>query len=150
VILFCSDPLNPRRPDGHFAAEAEVAGAARALIDHDALLAGDAAAAVGRVPAGSGPYWYRGWMIPVQRYADLAAALAARGVGLHTSPERYRRAHELPGWIDVFRDVTPETVWAVDPADAIARAPFGGPGSIMRLVGRHAVECATNLMINGS
>ncbi len=55
-----------------------------ALLDHDALLAGDAAGAVARVARDSGPYWYRGWMVPSARYAELEAALGARGCALLT------------------------------------------------------------------
>lgn len=57
-ILSCADPLNQRRTDPHFAAETAAArelGATVGLIDHDLLLAGDAAAAVRNVPATSGP-----------------------------------------------------------------------------------------------
>ena len=136
ALLFCSDPLAPRRVDGQYAAEAELvrdAGAPVALIDHDALLAGDAAAAVRRVPAGLGPAWYRGWMIPSDAYAALVDALDARGVELMTSPEDYRRAHELPGWYAVFADVTPPSVWSVGvPSDIAALvAPLpAGPGIV--------------------
>jgi ATP-grasp domain, R2K clade family 3 len=151
VILFCADPLNPRRVDEHFAAEAETAGTARALIDHDALLAGDVTAAVRRVPAGSGPCWYRGWMIPSQRYGRLSAALASRGASVCTTPDRYRRAHELPGWIGTFRDVTPRTIWAVDPADAIARAgeTFDGPMIVKDFVKSRKHEWAEACFVPG-
>jgi hypothetical protein len=117
-ILFCSDPLNARRVDEHFAAEADAVRAACgavALIDHDALLRGDAEAAVRRVPRDLGTAWYRGWMILTGRYQDLSQALAARGCDLLVSPGDYRRAHELPGWYDTFADVTPRSVWI--PAD---------------------------------
>jgi hypothetical protein len=56
--MFCSDPLNARRVDTHFTAEADAARAAGGtvtLIDHDALLRGDADAAVQRVPRDLGP-----------------------------------------------------------------------------------------------
>ncbi|WP_330294922.1 ATP-grasp domain-containing protein [Streptomyces sp. NBC_00503] len=114
TVLYCSDPLNERRVDSHFAAEAgalRAAGAATALIDHDALLAGDAERAVARVPAGAGELWYRGWMIPARRYAELAAALRERGSALRVSPEAYRRAHELPGWYEAFAGLTPPSGW---------------------------------------
>lgn len=113
-VLFCADPLRPRRVDEHFAAEADAvreAGGTVGLIDHDALLRGDADAAVARVPRDLGPAWYRGWMIPAARYRELAAALTARGAGLLVSPDDYRRAHELPGWYEVFAAVTPRSVW---------------------------------------
>lgn len=114
TVLYCSDPLNERRVDAHFAAEARelrAAGAATALIDHDALLAGDAERAVAGVPAGAGELWYRGWMIPVLRYAELDAALRERGGTLRVSPETYRRTHELPGWYEVFAELTPPSGW---------------------------------------
>lgn len=45
-LLSCADPLNRRRADPHFAAEVTVAralGAVVGLIDHDLVVAGEAA-----------------------------------------------------------------------------------------------------------
>ncbi|MFG2832616.1 GNAT family N-acetyltransferase [Streptomyces sp. NPDC048434] len=114
LLLLPGDPLRPRRTDPHFAAEAtaaQSAGAATAVLDHEALTAGDAEAAVARVPRDAGPVWYRGWMLPAGRYAELSAALTTRGCRLLTSPAAYRSAHELPGWYDTFRALTPHSVW---------------------------------------
>ncbi|MFC7330978.1 ATP-grasp domain-containing protein [Marinactinospora rubrisoli] len=143
ALLYPSDPLTPRRVDRHFGAEAAEArelGAGIILLDHDALLRGDTAEAIRRVPAGAGPLWYRGWMIPAGRYADLAAALAGRGAALAVPPGRYRRAHELPGWYPVFEPVTPASVWTPLPDPARPPAPAdlaalaaplgGGPGVV--------------------
>ena len=113
TVLFCVDPLTPRRVDAHFAAQAAMVrdlGGTVALIDHDALLTGDAPLAVRKVPRDVGPVWYRGWMIPSARYYDLAQALTARGTTLHVTPDRYRAAHELPGWYASFEAVTPQSV----------------------------------------
>ncbi|MFE7241304.1 ATP-grasp domain-containing protein [Streptomyces sp. NPDC057580] len=113
-FLFCSDPLRSTRPDAQFAGEAETVrecGGRVALLDHDALLAGDLGAALARVERGSGPYWYRGWMIPASRYEELERALTARGCSLMTDASAYRRAHELPGWYEVFAGLTPRSVW---------------------------------------
>lgn len=113
-VLYCCDPLDPRRTDGHFAAEAHevrARGGQVALIDHDALLSGDAERAVARVPAGLGLVRYRGWMIPAERYGRLGTALARRGARLLTDPEQYRSAHELPGWYAAFADLTPPGGW---------------------------------------
>lgn len=113
-VLYCSDPLRPRRVDAHFAAEAaavRACGAVVALLDHDALLAGDLRRAVGGVPAGLGAAWYRGWMIPAGRYTQLAEALAERGGGLVVGPDQYRAAHEFPGWYRCFAALTPASVW---------------------------------------
>lgn len=114
TVVFCADPLNHRRVDPHFAREA---AAVRdhygnvAIIDHDALRHGDAAAAIRRVPRDLGPAWYRGWMVTGAEYAALAGALKERGTPLLTHPEDYRRAHELPGWHDTFAGLTPTSVW---------------------------------------
>ncbi|MDT0469795.1 ATP-grasp domain-containing protein [Streptomyces gibsoniae] len=113
-VLYCRDPLNPRRVDEHFAPEAQEVranGGAVGLIDHDALLQGDAQQAVAHVPAGLGNAWYRGWMIPSDRYAALAEALSRRGIELLVATEQYRAAHELPGWYSTFVDITPASVW---------------------------------------
>lgn len=114
MVLFCADPLAPSKVDPHFVQQAvavrEVGGTV-AVIDHDSLLAGDVPAAVGRVPHDMGSVWYRGWMIPSDRYRQLAVALADRGVDLIVTPDRYRTAHELPGWYATFADVTPASVW---------------------------------------
>ncbi|WP_316529156.1 ATP-grasp domain-containing protein [Kitasatospora brasiliensis] len=114
AIIFPADPLNPRRPDPHFAWEARMLrelGGGHHLVDHDALLAGRAEEAVRRVPRDSGPLWYRGWMLPSARYADFAAALTARGGNLLTSAPGYAAAHELPGWYGVFEGATPASAW---------------------------------------
>ncbi|GAA1977011.1 ATP-grasp domain-containing protein [Kitasatospora viridis] len=135
TILLPQDPLNPRRVDPHYSYEAQLVrglGGETALVDHDALLAGDAAEAVRRVPAGTGPAWYRGWMLPVQAYAGFVRALAERGCHLLTSAAAYRTAHELPGWYGTFEGATPDSVWLPADADrgalAEAAARLGGRG----------------------
>ncbi|WP_106398171.1 ATP-grasp domain-containing protein [Actinocorallia populi] len=114
TVLFCADPLDPRRVDPHFAREAETVratGGALALLDHDLLRRGEAAEAVRRVPRGVGGLWYRGWMVTAAEYHAMAKALADRGGHLMTPPDGYRRAHELPGWYETFAGVTPPSVW---------------------------------------
>lgn len=136
VILLPADPLTPGRPDPHFLREArrvEELGGGHVLLDHDALLAGDVRAAVRRVRAGSGPLWYRGWMVPSPAYAALSETLAERGRPLLTSPASYADAHELPGWYPVFEGSTPESVWVPGlPVDygqvAAAARELGGRG----------------------
>lgn len=114
TVLYCSDPMNERRVDAHFMAEARqlrAVGGTVLLVDHDALLAGDPERAVTRVPHGAGAVWYRGWMVPADRYAELDAALRRRGGELTVTPEAYRRAHELPGWYATFARLTPVSGW---------------------------------------
>jgi hypothetical protein len=114
ILLVPADVLHPRRPDDHFAAEADAARAAGmdvALIDHDAASTPGGAEAAVRAVRVSGTAWYRGWMLRSENYAALAAALLRRGVTVRTSPEQYRRAHELPGWYSALATLTPRTAW---------------------------------------
>lgn len=139
LLLVPCDPVDPRRPDEHFAAEARAArdaGAAVALLDHDALARGDAAEGVRRVrlaaldDGDAADAVYRGWMLRSEHYAALDGALAERGVRLRTSADDYRRAHELPGWLDALSPVTPESRWTTGD-DVVAAVEAGaalGPG----------------------
>ncbi|WP_229074461.1 ATP-grasp domain-containing protein [Actinoplanes sp. DH11] len=114
MLLVPADVLHPRRIDEHFAAEADAAraaGHAVALVDHDALAAGEADRAVARVRGDATTAVYRGWMLTSAAYAGLAAALAPRGITLRTGAKQYRQAHELPGWYDALAAVTPATTW---------------------------------------
>ena len=133
AFLFPADPLRPRAVDEHFAAQAAVvraAGGQVALIDHDALLQGRPHDSVRRVPPDFPPAWYRGWMIPSAGYA----ALAATGTALLTTPDDYRRAHELPGWYGDFAAVTPASVWTTHLTTDLAElvAPLGAGAGIVK------------------
>ncbi|MET7472127.1 ATP-grasp domain-containing protein [Micromonospora sp. NPDC005599] len=139
MLLVPGDPLRPRQPDDHFAAEARAAreaGMTVAVVDHDALARGDdVERAVSRVPAGGGVAVYRGWMLSSRRYAGFADVLATRDVALRTTAEQYRRAHELPGWYPALAAVTPRSVWTVgtDRADFdSARSAFGRGPAVLR------------------
>ncbi|MFH8410656.1 GNAT family N-acetyltransferase [Streptomyces sp. NPDC018019] len=134
MFLFSGDPLRPGRTDPEFGREAgavRAIGAPSAVVDHEALVAGDAARAVARVPRGAGPAWYRGWMLPAGRYAALAAALDERGCRLLTAPQSYRAAHELPGWYALFAHLTPYSRWLPcapgEPPGAAELARLAGP-----------------------
>lgn len=145
-FLLCSDPLRASRTDPAFATESALARSSAervALVDHDALLAGDTAAALARVPRDSGTYWYRGWMMPPEVYATLERGLAERGCALFTDATAFRRAHELPGWYAEFAGLTPRSVWQARPPGAppepaalsALAAPLGaGPGVVKDFV----------------
>ncbi|GAA4702158.1 ATP-grasp domain-containing protein [Promicromonospora umidemergens] len=144
LLLVPSDPLAPRVPDQHFMREADAArqaGMEVAVVDHDAILAGDVHAAVRRTPASDGGQIarYRGWMIPSAGYSRLDTELGTRGVRLVTDPTAYRAAHELPGWYNAFADLTPASVWSPWEAGrtptsadvgALTVALGGGPGIV--------------------
>jgi hypothetical protein len=137
LVLFPSDVLRPRRVDDHFAAEANAARAAGqqvAVVDHDALTGGVADQAVIRVPSDAVAL-YRGWMLSGDRYADFAAALTGRGVRLLTTPEQYRRAHELPGWYAALAGFTPASAWTAGTGRAAfdaARQRLGAGAGVLR------------------
>ena len=72
-------------------------------------------------------------MLRSEAYEAFAAAAERRGVILRTSPEAYRRAHELPGWYDAVREVTPQTVWTSgsDRAQFLDRLVELAPGPVV-------------------
>lgn len=144
LLLVPSDPLNPRRTDEHFASEAAAArdaGWQVALVDHDALTRLDARAdsdaaaqAVRRVPPGRNAV-YRGWMLRSEQYEQFASTLSRREVTLRTSPDQYRRAHELPGWHAALSTVTPEAAWTTDDTRSSfdrAREALGSGAAVLR------------------
>ena len=135
MLLVPGDPLNSRKVDPHFAAQAEAArelGVVVARIDHDALDRPDEA--VAKVPVGHDAV-YRGWMMTAPQYAGFAKALDLRGVTLRTNAEEYRTAHELPGWYQALSLLTPESAWTEGPdLDALEGAfdQLGGDPVVLR------------------
>lgn len=84
------------------------------LLDHDALVWGDTDRALRSVPPashGKPTLIYRGWMIPVDLYQRLHAALEARGYSPLTSASSYKLCHHLPEWYSLLAGQTPESVW---------------------------------------
>jgi hypothetical protein len=90
LVVLCSDPLEPARPDRSFQTEVDAlngVGLSDVLVDHDALASGDDdARVIRRVPDRSEPVTavYRGWMMTPPQYRRLYDALAGR----HTNGER--------------------------------------------------------------
>lgn len=115
LLLLPADPLRPRRVDEHFAPEAQAArdaGIDVALVDHDALTSvGSTSNALAGVPPSTDAV-YRGWMLTSEQYARFEETAGQRGTAFRTSGSQYRAAHELPGWYDIFRPVTPEAAVA--------------------------------------
>jgi len=137
LLVVPSDPLKPRRPDEHFADEYEAAadlGIDVALVDHDALVAGNASEGVVGVAANPDVV-YRGWMVSSQQYAAFETSLIARGAALRTPADMYRSAHELPGWIGAVNGLTAETLWtetdSLDELDAACQR-LGSGSAVLR------------------
>lgn len=138
-LLYCLDPLDPRRPDDGYVREAAVAdrlGIPWHLIDHDAVVGGDLGRALRRVPAGGPPGTavYRGWMMTAERYEGFHAALAERRLRLINDPAAYRHCHHLPESYPPLEGATPRSVWMagdgefdLDEVMALLRPFRGGP-----------------------
>lgn len=133
AFMFPRDVLQPSRPDAHFESEAEAAQALGfdiALIDHDAIVAGDIAQGTRGMQPVSTEWIYRGWMIPPDRYVELERVMNNRKASLRTTAASFRRAHHLPRWFDAMRELTPLSVWtsSADLKDfelALAQLPDG-------------------------
>lgn len=117
LILFCSDPLEPRRPDQAFGAEAQAVeklGLAHDLVDFEALtLEHSADRAVRRLKHREvlATAIYRGWMMKSSEYQELYEALAAKNVRLINDLPAYRHCHYLPESYAAIKSHTPRSVW---------------------------------------
>lgn len=117
LIVFCSDPLEARKPDEAFAREASAAekvGFVHELIDFEALtLEHDCRRAVRRVQGREHPVEaiFRGWMLTPKTYAELYNALAAKNMRLVNDPSAYEHCHYLPESYSAIDDHTPHSVW---------------------------------------
>jgi hypothetical protein len=114
LVLFPSDPIDPRKVDPDFEAErsaARDAGFETALVDHSRIVEGAAAAAVQIVPSREGAAMYRGWMLKPNEYSAMHAALKDRGTSLVNTPQEYRTCHYFPDSYPWIKDTTPRSVW---------------------------------------
>jgi hypothetical protein len=123
LFIFPRHLFNKRAVDSEFTFEAlyvERSGKHTvALLDPFALSEGFTHKVIQSlaVHAGARDVVYRGWMLTVEEYALLEQALLDSDITLKTSSEQYVRAHHLPGWYEVFEDLTPKSYfWN----------PFGG------------------------
>lgn len=116
-ILFCSDALEPTRPDAAYEAEVGAANAAGldfVLLDFEALTHdGNISRALRRVKAEAEPTTvvYRGWMLRPAIYNQLFDALNERNLRLINSAAAYRHCHWLPEWYPVLEGRTPRSIW---------------------------------------
>jgi ATP-grasp domain, R2K clade family 3 len=130
-LLFCSDPLDPRKPDEAFSREVEAAralGLKFCLADHDALdREHNGTKAIRRVrEAGPLNTVYRGWMLRAGDYRLLHDALAKAGIRLINTPEQYSTCHHAPESYPHVAARSAKTTWvcqeAVSDPGAIATA----------------------------
>ena len=116
IILFPSDPLDPRKVDSAFEHEAEAAKAAGAHIAKVSLDSAGTPFGMWGLPRADDtdhphPTIYRGWMLKPQAYLDLYRSALRGGALLVNSPDEYRYCHELPQWYGSFGGSTPKSVW---------------------------------------
>jgi len=142
LLIVCADPLNQRRPDAHFAAEADAAARARfeiALFSYEEVHTNDAYRAIRQIaPTPCRFALLRSWMLRTEHYAELFDALLRKGVRLINDPAAYRTCHELPSTYAWIAAHTPATVWIareqIADTDAIMAAlrPFGDRPVILK------------------
>jgi hypothetical protein len=142
LLIVCADPLNPRRPDAHFAAETDAAARAGfeiALFSYEQLHANDASSVIRHIAPSPGRIaLLRSWMLRTEHYADLYDALLRKGVRLINGLAAYRTCHELPSAYAWIAAHTPATVWVareqIADTDAIMAAlrPFGDRPVILK------------------
>lgn len=112
-FLFCSDPLNKRKPDMDYAEEYEAAkanGFKVLLFSYEDLLE------FGKVNVPSSEeicrVIYRGWMLKPKDYEYLYKVLSEKNYYLMNSPEEYVNTHYLPNWYKYAEGITPRTKWS--------------------------------------
>lgn len=64
---------------------------------------------------------YRGWMLKLDEYEKLDAAVTAAGAKLLTSPSQYALTHHLPNWYPTLSEYTAETVVATTPSELFSK-----------------------------
>ncbi|EKQ54537.1 MULTISPECIES: ATP-grasp domain-containing protein [unclassified Clostridium] len=112
-FLFCSDPLNKRKPDIDYAEEykeAKANGFNVLLFSYEDLLE------FGKVNVNLSEencsVIYRGWMLKPKDYECLYNNLAEKNYYLMNSPMEYVNAHYLPNWYKHLERLTPKTIWS--------------------------------------
>lgn len=128
LLLFPSNPTQPRLPDSDYRAEWDAAlalGLRTASVDHDELVRGNLDRALRFLPDSDGDpiLLYRGWMMRAESYAALSAAVRSRGFEPITSPEAYRICHHLPDSYPFIEVATAASTW-IEVAQAL---PGGSP-----------------------
>lgn len=115
LILFPAEPFNLPHVDAAYAAEVAAAaqlGLAWAVIDLEALFEGAIKQALRRVPVTAEPTLaiYRGWMLNLTQYQQLAQGLAAKNYQLINHPAAYAACHHLPNVLPLLGDQTPASL----------------------------------------
>jgi hypothetical protein len=133
TILFPAFCDAVREPDPEFHRQMnalESLGVLWRVVNIDALTKGDLSKALRYFQGAPGELLiYRGWILHPAEYAELEAALAARGCRLLTSTAEYRRGLLFPEFFPAIADQSFPAVWiqGSDPALAMEAAQRLGP-----------------------
>lgn len=138
-VVYCADPLDPKKPDAIYELEAKAAislGITYDLINFEALVYDHSPSkAVRKVEAQPelSLAVYRGWMLKLEDYQQLYEALASKNLSLVNDPASYKHCHYLPESYALIEGLTPRSVWTTRPDTPIDEImpllrPFGsGP-----------------------
>jgi hypothetical protein len=139
ILLLPLDPMNERAVDDSFTRDRDAAREIEVrtlLLDHDRLVGSEGAVSVRGLADAEAAMLYRGWMIPAAAYEALEAAVVAKGSSLITTAAQYVSAHHLPGWIDIFKELTPATTFVAinaTPDEIVAAATdLGGTAFVVK------------------
>lgn len=117
-IIFCQNPIEPKRPDDLFQVEWDAAkehGFECSLLDFEALVNGsDPVLATRKIDAGSASNpeeaIFRGWMLSPTKYAPLYDCLLGKNLKLINDANLYKHCHYLPEWLPELSERTPKSV----------------------------------------
>lgn len=111
-FIYLVNPLNGRGYDEAFADEVSAISLPVndiATLDHDELTNHKNVSL--KVPKFmEGEAVYRGWMLTPEQYKLFYQTALDKGIPLVTTPEIYKAAHQIDGWLDTFYDLTFPTV----------------------------------------
>lgn len=115
LILFPAEPFNLPHVAAAYAAEVvatETLGLIWAVIDLEALIDGAIKQSLRRLPVATEPTLaiYRGWMLSLVQYQQLAQGLAAKKYQLINDPAAYAYCHHLPNVLPLLGDQTPASL----------------------------------------
>jgi hypothetical protein len=135
LIIFPSSSDSQSLPDSKFLKESlacEELGIDFTTVDLRALMAGRGSAAFDKTATRNGELGiYRGGTLRPREYAELNAALAARGIQLLTSPEQFARTQLFASFYPLIADFTlpAVTTTSLEPGEvrAIAMQQLGPP-----------------------
>lgn len=133
-LLYPADSFKPKAVDETYADEhaaARHAGWTVSLFNFEEFQAGNFRP-FPRCEA-SETLLYRGWMLTGSEYQKLHTELSRQDVGMVTSPEHYLLCHHLPGWYELLKHWTVETLFFPEGADvAGALAERGWEGCFLK------------------